>query len=55
MKFAIPLSILPSEELLPLTIEAEKAGFDAIAVSDHLIHPKNFSVPYPYTEDGKVR
>ena len=36
MKFAIPLSILPSEELLPLTIEAEKAGFDAIAVSDHL-------------------
>ena len=41
MKFAIPLSILPSEELLPLTIEAEKAGFNAIAVSDHLIHPKN--------------
>ena len=38
MKFAIPLSILPSEELLPLTIEAEKAVFDAIAVSDHLIH-----------------
>ena len=55
MKFAIPLSILPTNELLEITLQAEKCGFDSVATSDHLIHPKNFSVPYPYTEDGKVR
>jgi probable F420-dependent oxidoreductase len=30
-------------------------GYDYVAVSDHLIHPETFSVPYPYTEDGSVR
>tara|TARA_B100000029_G_scaffold516715_1_gene633189 strand:+ start:33048 stop:33914 length:867 start_codon:yes stop_codon:yes gene_type:complete len=55
MKFAIPLSMLPMEELLPLTLAAEEEGFNSVAVSDHLIHPATFSVPYPYTEDGRVR
>ncbi len=55
MKFAIPLSMLPIEEIQPLGIAADQMGYDYIAVSDHLIHPENFSVPYPYTDDGSVR
>jgi probable F420-dependent oxidoreductase len=55
MKFAIPLSMLPIDEIKPLAIAAEKIGYDYLAVSDHLIHPETFSVPYPYTEDGSVR
>ena len=55
MKFAIPLSMLPIEEIQPLGIAADQIGYDYIAVSDHLIHPENFSVPYPYTDDGSVR
>jgi len=55
MKFAIPLSMLPMEEIKPLGIAADEIGYDFLAVSDHLIHPENFSVPYPYTDDGSVR
>jgi probable F420-dependent oxidoreductase len=55
MKFAIPLSMLPIEEIQPLGIAADQIGYDYVAVSDHLIHPETFSVPYPYTEDGSVR
>ena len=46
MKFAIPLSMLPIEEIQPLGIAADQMGYDYVAVSDHLIHPQTFSVPY---------
>ena len=52
MKFAIPLSMLPTDEIKPLAIAADEIGYDFLAVSDHLIHPETFSVPYPYTDDG---
>jgi len=55
MKFAIPLSMLPINEIQPLAIAADQIGYDYLAVSDHLIHPETLSVPYPYTEDGSVR
>ena len=55
MKFAIPLSMLPIHEMQPLAVAAEAIGYDSLAVSDHLIHPESFSVPYPYTADGSVR
>ena len=55
MKFAIPLSMLSTNEIKPLAIAADEIGYDFLAVSDHLIHPETFSVPYPYTDDGSVR
>ena len=55
MKFAIPLSMLPIDEIKSLAVAAEQIGYDSLAVSDHLIHPKTFSVPYPYTADGSLR
>ena len=55
MKFAIPLSMLPTDEIKPLAIAADEIGYDFLAISDHLIHPETFSVPYPYTDDGSVR
>ena len=40
----------------------DEAGFEAIAVSDHMIavsdhmiHPEQLETPYPYTEDGRPR
>jgi len=55
MKFAIPLSMLPIDEIKPLAIAADQMGYDSLAVSDHLIHAETVSVPYPYTDDGSVR
>ena len=55
MKFAIPTAMIPVGEIKEIAIAAEINGFHSIAVSDHLFHPKEFSVPYPYTPDGSVR
>ena len=35
MKFAIPLSILPMDEIKPLGNAADEMGYDILAVSDH--------------------
>jgi probable F420-dependent oxidoreductase len=55
MNFGIPTAMIPVGEIKELAIAAEQNGFHSLAVSDHLFHPKQFSVPYPYTPDGKVR
>jgi probable F420-dependent oxidoreductase len=41
------------EELVRFAQQAEALGFYCITVADHVVVPKNISVPYPYTTDGK--
>ena len=31
---------------------AEEAGFDSVAVSDHVVYPARLESRYPYTPDG---
>ena len=45
-------SIKP-HELVGFAQQAEALGFYCITVADHIIVPRNISVPYPYTIDGK--
>jgi len=33
--------------------QAEALGFNYVTVADHVVVPKNISIPYPYTVDGK--
>jgi probable F420-dependent oxidoreductase len=42
-----------SEDLIRFARQAEALGFYCITVADHVIVPKNISIPYPYTVDGK--
>jgi probable F420-dependent oxidoreductase len=35
-----------------LAVAAEAAGFDSVAVSDHVVYPSYLSSKYPYTPDG---
>jgi probable F420-dependent oxidoreductase len=42
-----------SEDLVRFAQQAEALGFYCLTVADHVIVPKNISVPYPYTVDGK--
>jgi len=42
-----------SADLVRFVRQAESLGFYCITVADHVIVPKNLSVPYPYTIDGK--
>jgi probable F420-dependent oxidoreductase len=42
-----------SEDLIRFAQRAEMLGFYCITVADHVIVPREISVPYPYTTDGK--
>jgi probable F420-dependent oxidoreductase len=55
MKFVLSAAFNPAEQLVPLAIAAEKAGFEAITFSDHVVHPEKIDTPYPYTDDGTRR
>lgn len=55
MKFVVNAAYAPVEALCGMARACEEAGFEALAVSDHLIHPEKLVTPYPYTEDGSPR
>jgi probable F420-dependent oxidoreductase len=42
-----------AEDLVRFAQRAEALGFYCLTVADHIVVPKNISVPYPYTIDGK--
>lgn len=44
---------IKAEELVGFARRAEELGFQYITVADHVIVPRDISVPYPYTVDGK--
>lgn len=57
MEFGLHLpassATVKAEELVRFAQQAEALGFYCLTVADHVIVPKNISVPYPYTVDGK--
>ncbi len=55
MKFVVNAAYAPVEALPGMARACDEAGFEAIAVSDHLIHPEKLATPYPYTDDGAPR
>jgi len=42
-----------SADLIRFVQRAETLGFYCVTVADHVVVPKNISIPYPYTVDGK--
>lgn len=55
MRFVTSLAFSPLDHLCPMARAAEEAGFAAVAVSDHVVHPWDIRSPYPYTKDGQPR
>ncbi len=55
MKFVLSSAFNEPETLVPLAVACEEAGFEAMAFSDHVVHPEVIDTPYPYTEDGTRR
>ena len=57
MEFGLHLpastATVKSEELVRFAQQAEALGFYCLTVADHVIVPREISVPYPYTVDGK--
>lgn len=55
MKFVLNVAYAPFRQLPDLARASEAAGFEAMALSDHLFHPERLETPYPYTPDGAPR
>jgi probable F420-dependent oxidoreductase len=55
VKFVLNVAYAPVDSLCDLASACEAAGYDAIAISDHLIHPERLKTRYPYTENGEPR
>lgn len=52
MKFCHGLIGAPPEHWTRLATACEAAGFDSVAVSDHVLFPQTLESKYPYTPDG---
>jgi probable F420-dependent oxidoreductase len=52
MKFAQALIGATPLDWPRIAVAAEEAGFDSVAVSDHVVYPSYLSSEYPYTPDG---
>jgi probable F420-dependent oxidoreductase len=55
MQFGISIAFSQTPDYVPIAVAAEENGFSTITLPDHLIYPRELSVPYPYTEDGVPR
>jgi probable F420-dependent oxidoreductase len=55
MKFVLSTSFSTVAHLTAIAPVAEESGWEAMSFSDHVVHPKSISTPYPYTEDGARR
>jgi probable F420-dependent oxidoreductase len=55
VKFVLSLFMTPTPNILPLAIAADRAGWAAVTLSDHVVNVESPNTPYPYTPDGKRR
>jgi probable F420-dependent oxidoreductase len=54
MKFVLGIGLLTDpSHAVPLAVEAEKTGFDALQVGDSLFYPKHSESKYPYYETDR--
>ena len=52
MRFTYAESMCDPDQLLPLAVEAERAGFHSMTVPDSICYPEVSDSRYPYTPDG---
>ncbi len=55
MKFVVPMAFSDPGHYCALARAADESGWDAAAVSDHVVHPQAIRSAYPYTKDGSLR
>ncbi|WP_205471461.1 TIGR03619 family F420-dependent LLM class oxidoreductase [Nocardioides sp. SYSU D00038] len=55
MRFSISSAFLPVDQLLDIARAADRLGYHAIAVPDHVLDLETLDTPYPYTPDGSRR
>ena len=55
MKFCVSLAFNDPAHYCELARTADSTGWDALILSDHVVHPATIDSPYPYTHDAEPR
>ena len=55
MKFSIATAWIDPAELPAIAREADRLGYHALSISDHVVNLETLKTPYPYTADGERR
>jgi probable F420-dependent oxidoreductase len=55
VKFVLSTSFSKVAHLTAIAPVADDSGWEAMSFSDHVVHPRNITTPYPYTRDGSRR
>jgi probable F420-dependent oxidoreductase len=55
VKFVLSAAFNDPRELGALATTADACGYEALSLSDHVVHPETLDTPYPYTADGARR
>lgn len=55
MRFSIATAWIDPAELPAIAVEADRLGYHAIAVSDHVVNIEELKTPYPYSATGERR
>ena len=55
MRFSLSMAFQPVDELVPLALAADRLGYHALALPDHVVDLETLATPYPYTPDGARR
>jgi len=53
VKFCQSLMFAAPDQWIELVRAAESAGFDQVALSDHVVQPEKLESTYPYTRSGR--
>jgi probable F420-dependent oxidoreductase len=53
LKFVCGLFRVPVDEYVEVARAAERAGFDALSLSDHIVHVEEVESRFPYSTDGR--
>lgn len=54
MKYWLNIGFLETDQLVRVARAAEQAGYQGIALPDHLFLPERLDSDYPYSADGDV-
>lgn len=55
MRFSIATAWIDPAELPAIAREADRLGYHALSISDHVVNLETLKTPYPYTADGERR
>jgi probable F420-dependent oxidoreductase len=55
MRFSIATAWIDPAELPAIAREADRLGYHALSISDHVVNLETLKTPYPYTDDGQRR